>query len=151
MRRYQRRPKKEGVNLEDKKKKRPKYGNQILEVNGLKFASKKEYERYLFLKDAEFLGLISNLKYQVTFPLTPKQCEYVEVQLKTKTKRVERVVEREMTYIADFVYEKNGVTVVEDCKISKWLIPKEFVGKRKLMLYIYGIKVRQVYSPTESV
>lgn len=134
-----------------KKKKRPKYGNQILEVNGVKFASKKEYERYLFLKDAEFIGAISNLKCQVTFPLIPKQSEYVEVQLKTKTRKVERVVEREMKYIADFVYEKGGEVVVEDCKISKWLIPKEFVCKRKLMLYIYGIKVRQVYSPTESV
>lgn len=103
------------------------------------------------MKDAEFLGVISNLKCQVTFPLIPKQCEYVDVQLKTKTKKVERVVEREMTYIADFVYEKNGKTVVEDCKISKFLIPKEFVCKRKLMLYIYGIKVRQVYSQTESV
>ena len=43
-------------------------------------------------------------------------------------------------YVADFVYEDNGDTVVED---TKGMRTKEYVIKRKLMLYRYGIRIKE--------
>jgi hypothetical protein len=60
--------------------------------------------------------------------------------LKPETK----LVERKVCYIADFVYtDKNGSKVVEDTKSEITQTPV-FVVKRKLMLYIHGIKVKIV-------
>ena len=46
-----------------------------------------------------------------------------------------------MTYAADFVYTEDGQTVVED---AKGVRTKEYIIKRKLMLYIHGIQVKEV-------
>lgn len=58
-------------------------------------ASKKEYERWLALKDRQKHGEIRNLKRQVHIPLTVNG-----VQLKTPKGR-------NMVYTADFTYEEN--------------------------------------------
>ena len=50
------------------------------------------------------------------------------------------LLERKVTYIADFMYEENGKAVVED---TKGLRTKEYVIKRKLMLYKYGIRIEE--------
>lgn len=47
-----------------------------------------------------------------------------------------------MKYVADFVYkDENGEEVVEDVKGMR---TKEYIIKRKLMLWQYGIQVREV-------
>ena len=57
------------------------------------------------------------------------------------------MVERECAYIADFVYIDNasGETVVEDVKgYRRDGAYNIFTIKRKLMLYLKGIKVNEV-------
>lgn len=131
--------------------KRPKYGNSKTTFGGVEYDSKRERDRHIYLMGQERQGRISDLKRQVTFHLLPAQYETVEKQLKTKTKQVSQCVERAVDYTADFTYIKDGKLVVEDVKASKSILAKEFVIKRKMMLYFHGIKIREVYSPTESV
>lgn len=102
------------------------------------YDSQKEHLRANQLKFMEERGIISNLKFQVRYELIPKQTKTIEVQLKTKVKLVEKVIEQSCSYIADFVYERDGVQVVED---SKGMRLPEYIIKRKLMLNIYGIEI----------
>ena len=71
--------------------------------------------------------------------------------LKTKTKEVEKTEQLAITYTADFVYTKDGKTVVEDIKPSPKMVPKEFMLKAKLFFWKYGFKIRLVYKATEEV
>ncbi len=106
-----------------------KYGNHKILRGGEIFDSKREYDRYRELVLLQRAGQISDLKRQVKFELIPSQ-------------RVDgKVVERPCTYVADFVYTENGKTVVED---SKGYRTKEYILKRKLMLHIHGIQIREV-------
>lgn len=130
---------------------RRKYGNTKTVFKGVEYDSKRERDRHIFLLDAERRGVISDLKRQVTFHLLPAQYETVEKQLKTKTKEVSVCVERVVDYKADFTYIKDGELVVEDTKIAKKLLPPEYVLKRKMMLYFHGIKIKEVYKPTDEV
>lgn len=54
-----------------------------------------------------------------------------------------KVVERECSYIADFVYRdaKSDKLVVEDTKGFK---TKDYIIKRKLMLHVYNIKIQEI-------
>lgn len=106
-----------------------KYGNKKVVVDGLKFDSRKEANRYFELKLLEQAGKITDLKTQQKFELIPSQ------QIAGK------VVERPCNYIADFVYKENGKIIVEDTKGFK---TKDYIIKRKLMLYVYGIKIKEV-------
>ncbi len=130
-----------------------KYFNKPVFVDGVRFDSKKEYQRYLYLTDQEKRGKIANLSRQIKYILIPKQTELVEVQLKTKTKLVEKHLEYPITYTADFVYEVDGKVVVEDVKASKKLAALDNVYplKRKLLLWVHGIKLKEVYEATEKI
>ena len=108
-----------------------KYHNVKWEVDGEKFDSQKEYRRWSELKLLEKAGLIKNLQRQVPFELIPNQ--YINGKL----------VERKCSYVADFVYEENGETVVEDTK-SKATKTPVYLVKRKLMLKVHGIQIREV-------
>lgn len=127
---------------------RRKYGNKKIEVAGDSFASKGEYQRWLFLKDAEAKGLISGLRKQVEFILLPTQYKDEVVHLKTKDKIVRRVAEREVCYVADFVYFKNQELVVED---FKGFPDEKYPIKRKMMLYFNGVAIREVKKPAEPI
>lgn len=106
-----------------------KYRNTAVMRNGEKFDSAKEARRYGELILLERAGQISGLQRQVRFELIPSQ-------------RVDgRVVERACSYVADFVYQENGKTVVED---TKGFRTKDYIIKRKLMLYIRGIQIKEV-------
>ena len=106
-----------------------KYGNKKVVVNGIQFDSKREARRYLELKAMETAGQIQNLRRQVKYLLIPSQ-------------RIDgKVVEREVAYVADFVYEQNGERVVEDAKGHR---TKDYIIKRKLMLHIWCIQIREV-------
>ena len=130
---------------------RQKYGNTKTTFRGMEYDSKRERDRHIFLLNAEREGTISDIRRQVTFHLLPAQYETVEKQLKTKTKEVKVCVERAVDYIADFTYMKDGQLVVEDTKIAKKLLPPEYVLKRKMMLYFHGIKIKEVYKPTDEI
>lgn len=138
-------------NMLVKLKKRNKYGNKKNTVCGIAFDSERESKRYLFLKQAERDGIIANLKLQPKFELIPKITENYTKQLKTKTKICERTVQLPITYTADFEYVKDGKKIIEDVKISKSLLPKEFSLKIKMLRYFYGIEVRLVFKEDEPV
>lgn len=121
-----------------------KYNATKITADGHTFDSKHEYQRYCELKLLERGGVISDLQMQVKFVLIPSQYEpdTVKVLKSGKEKVVKgKLIERECSYIADFVYQYNGKTVVED---SKGFRTKEYVLKRKMMLYFHGIRIREV-------
>lgn len=98
------------------------------------YASKKEYYRSNELKLLQRAGEISDLKEQVVYELLPSQFEVVNGKKKC--------VERSVKYIADFQYtDKNGNLVVED---TKGFRTQAYIIKRKLMLYMHGIKIREI-------
>ena len=120
-----------------------KYKNKKVVVNGIKFDSKKEAERYQELYLLERAGKILDLQTQVKFLLIPAQYEIVERYGKKgqKLQSGTKCIEKECSYYADFVYVQNGEQVVEDTKGFK---TTEYIIKRKLMLFKYGIKIKEV-------
>lgn len=126
-----------------------KMRNTKLTVNGEIFDSKKEYNRWCELKILERTGFISDLKRQVVYELIPRQVEKYERYGKNgkRIKDGERVIELPVRYIADFQYVQNGKTVVEDVKGYRdpnSAVYAKFVLKRKLMLWLKGIRVVEV-------
>lgn len=131
-------------------KKRSKYGNKKVVVDGETFDSKKEKARYDVLKLAEEAGVIENLSRQVKFELIPAiREEYVE-QLKTKTRTKTRTLQKAITYTADFEYYHVGRDewVVEDIKSSpkQASLDKCFLLKEKLFRWCYGYGIKRTYS-----
>lgn len=119
-----------------------KFKNKKVEVDGILFDSKKEATRYQELKRLERHGKITDLQLQVKFVLIPKQYSQTEFTKAGKP----RVIEQECSYIADFVYTQDGQTVAED--IKGYRNPSTagyamFVIKRKLMLHIHGIRIKE--------
>lgn len=102
-------------------RRRPKYGSR--ETRG--YASAKEFRRAQELKRLAAAGEIKDLQEQVKFELVPKQDG-----------------ERAVTYTADFQYrDRAGEVVVEDVKGMR---TQQYVIRRKLMLWVHGIRVREV-------
>jgi hypothetical protein len=112
-------------------------------VNGIGFDSRKEARRYQELLLLERAGVIQNLQRQEKYVLIPAQYESYERYGKKgqELKPGQRLVEKECSYLADFVYEENGKKVVEDTKGVK---TKDYIIKRKLMLYTHGIRIKEV-------
>lgn len=104
-------------------------------------ASKKEHNRALMLRIKQRAGLISNLREQVSYELIPAQFAECGTDLKGRPVRV--CLEKSCKYIADFVYTDNatGQTVVED---TKGVLTDVYKIKRKLMLYVHGIRIKEV-------
>jgi len=132
-----------------KPKKQPKLHNQKVEHDGRLFDSKREADRYDELRLLEAQGLIQNLECQKEYLLIPAQYKteerYGANGRRLKDKQV--LLERAVTYIADFAYEQDGELIVEDSK--GYRNPSsapyaKFVLKRKLMLWVHGIRVREV-------
>ena len=106
-----------------------KYRNVKTEVDGIKFDSKKEARTYAGLKLAEKMGEIEHLKLQPNFLLIGPQL------------REDGTAERRLKYIADFEYFQAGRRVVVDCKGMK---TPDYIIKRKLLLFVHGITVKEV-------
>ena len=103
---------------------RPKYGNKKVTVQGIKFDSKWESERYLYIKSLERAGRVRNLELQVRFNLLVND-------------------QKICAYIADFRYEKENAngdweTIIED---AKGVETPEFKLKKKLMKACLGIDI----------
>lgn len=116
---------------------RSKYGNRKVNRDGMVFDSLHEARRWNELKMLEKAGEIKDLQRQVKFELLPKQYSKTEF---TKAKKP-RMIEREVSYIADFVYYESDRMVVEDAKGYR---TDDYIIKRKLMLYIHGIEIKEV-------
>ena len=111
-----------------------KYHNRKIELDGITFDSAKEARRWQELKLLEKAGEIYDLQRQVPFIVIPAQ----------KDERG-KLIEREVKYIADFVYKEKGSLrrTVEDVK-SPGTRTKEFIIKRKLMLHRFGLRIKEV-------
>lgn len=109
---------------------RNKYGSTPTYVDGQRFDSKSEAKRFCQLQILERAGKISDLKTQVSFDLLPAQ-------------DLDGKKEKPVRYIADFSYQENGGLVVEDVK-SAPTKTREFVIKRKMLLFFHKIVVREV-------
>ena len=106
-----------------------KYHNKKTRTSdGVEHDSQKEARRWMELQLLQRAGDIADLKRQVTFELIPRQDG-----------------ERACHYIADFVYSdlKAGKVVVEDVKSEATRKDKAYIIKRKLMLYLKGIKIHE--------
>ena len=88
-----------------------KYHNKPTIIDGIRFASKKEAQRYCELKVLEKQGEIKDLKLQPRFKMAPG-----------------------FTYISDFSYHSNGKLIVEDVK---GVMTQVFILKKKCFTYFY--------------
>lgn len=108
-----------------------KYGNRKIKYNGMTFDSKKEYLRYMELSLLQKAGKIRRLERQVKFELIPAQ----------RDPETNKVIERACVYKADFTYcDEEGNYIVED---TKGFRTPEYKIKRKLMLFGFGIKIKE--------
>lgn len=105
-----------------------KYNNKKTVVDGIAFDSKREAARYEALKEMEKEGAIYDLRLQVPYTILPSM------------KDADGKTIRGIKYVADFVYRQNGEEIVEDCKGFRTDVYKM---KKKLMLYKYGITIRE--------
>lgn len=105
----------------------PKYRNTPTDG----YASKREAKRAMQLRLMQEAGQIRNLREQVSYLLIPA---YRDATGKT--------LECACSYVADFVYDEFPMwhPVVEDCK---GLRTAAYIIKRKLMLMVHGVKVRE--------
>lgn len=111
-----------------------KYNAKKKVVDGIKFDSQKEAKHYLELKERQEKGEIQCLELQVRFELIPHQLD-----------EKGKVIERACYYLADFVYYDNAKhrRIVEDVKSPATKTPVYKI-KRKLMLFKYGIRIKEV-------
>ena len=112
--------------------KKSKYRNRKVTVDGITFDSVKEANRWQELKLLEKAGEIYDLQRQVPFVVIPTQKDDNG-----------KVIEREVRYVADFTYKEKGslVRVVED---AKGVRTKEYILKRKMLLWRCGIRIKEV-------
>ena len=108
-----------------------KYGNRKIVTEDGRFDSLREARRWQELKLLERAGEIGALRRQVSYELIPAQYD----------RRTGELIERSVRYVADFVYETDGFTVVED---TKGMRTKDYIIKRKLMLQVHGIRILEV-------
>jgi hypothetical protein len=111
-----------------KPKKKSKYRNTKVEIDGFKFDSKAEAARYRELLIMQKAGLISNLELQVPFILAPG-C-VLDGRKKPPLK-----------YIADFVYDENGCAVI--CDVKGKITPLYRV-KKHLMKTVLGLEINEI-------
>ena len=121
-----------------------KYRNQKIEIDGEVYDSIKELRRYQELKLMLDAGEIEDLQRQVKYILIPTQREPDTVGKRGGIKKG-KLIEKECAYWADFVYKDKttGKIVVEDVK-SDITRTTEYKIKRKLMLYVHNIRIREV-------
>ena len=121
------------ADVPEEKKRKTKYGNKPVEIDDLKFDSKKEERHYRKLKIQERAGLIKNLQHHVVFELVPG----VKYSIALRAKPALR-------YEADFVYVKDGKKVVEDVKSEQTAKNQVYIIKKHLMMWTHGIEVMEV-------
>lgn len=122
-----------------------KYNNKKVTIDGETFDSKKEARRYSELKLLLMAGKIRDLERQVKYVLIPAQYDiqerYGKRGQRLKDGRV--LLEKECAYIADFKYidAESGELIIED---AKGMRTKDYIIKRKLMLSVYAIRIKEI-------
>lgn len=118
----------------EEEKKKSKYGNKQVVIDGIKFDSKKEANRYLELQLMEDTDYITDLELQKKFELIPSY--------EINGRKI-----RAMNYICDFYYFDlmTGKYIVEDVKPSKNFQTDVYKLKKKLFEYKYKIEIKEVY------
>ena len=111
-----------------------KYGASKVTFMGETYDSQYERDRALYLKDLQRHGKISGLRRQVRFVIITKTTVVVPVQMKTKVKYVEKVVEQQADYHCDFLYKENGKYVIEEFKSKMTAKLADYILRRKLMV-----------------
>lgn len=117
--------------VKKKKPGRSKYGNKKVTIDGILFDSGREGKRYKTLKILQKVGEISDLKLQVKYPLANKE----DIESAKKRKLGKLAVP---TYVADFVYVKDGEVIVEDSKGHK---TNMYRLKKRFMKLIHDIDI----------
>lgn len=120
-----------------------KFGAHKVRFKDMEFDSRYEMQRYLILRDLQKKGFIDWIWRQKRFRIIKKVVKLVPVQLKTKVRYDQRVVEKEAWYTCDFLYEMNGVIYVEELKSEMTAELPDYVLRRKLMvnkIYDHNIK-----------
>lgn len=117
-----------------------KYHSRKITRDGATFDSVKEYRRFCELSLLERAGAITDLQRQVEFVLIPTQREPDSIGKRGGVIKG-KVIEQAVKYVADFVYTENGKKVVED---TKGFRTKDYIIKRKLMLWVHGIKIKEI-------
>ena len=107
--------------------------HERVKIGNEEFDSLAEKDRYLELLVMQKAGTISDLKCHPRFEIIPKQ-ETPKGKLNFQPAH----------YTADFQYVRDGKTVIEDVKSTKTREEKDYVLRRKLMLYVNGIYVEEV-------
>lgn len=114
----------------DRAERKSKYANKKVRVGSMSFDSKAEHRRWLYLIQLFKAGEIFALQRQVKFEVIPS------------SKKPSGGRERAAHYIADFTYfTKDERYVIEDVKGA---LTRDYLLKRKLMLWRYGIEVQEV-------
>ena len=114
--------------VSEKVKRKDKYNTKRVQCVGIdgitRTLSKKESTRFYTLKMLHELGEITDLRQQVRYVLLTSE------EVKGR--------QGELAYIADFVYVRNGVEVVEDVKGMQTQI---YLRKKRLMAKIFNINI----------
>tara|TARA_Y100000385_G_scaffold183686_1_gene189723 strand:- start:6 stop:377 length:372 start_codon:yes stop_codon:yes gene_type:complete len=106
-------------------RKRLKYRNIPIIVNGIKFDSKAEHKRFTELELLQKAGKIFNLEMQKDFELQPS---FMDNQGEKR---------RSIKYIADFVYKENEIIIVEDLKSKITAKDSTYILKKKMLLWLF--------------
>ena len=126
-------------------RRRKYYNVKTKTSDGIVFDSAKEARRWEQLLLLQRAGKITELQRQVAYELIPAQYEtYPRFSKKgERLKDGQRLLERKVEYVADFVYTDTdrGELVVEDTKGVK---TKDYIIKRKLLLLIHGIRIKEI-------
>lgn len=127
--------------------KKPKYNNQKIEIDGVKFDSKAESARAGQLKILEKQKHIKDLEFQKDFTLLSivvrKEIKGEDLKLSNFNKKTQQV-----KYKADFFYFDNRINkyVIEDLKSIATAKDKTYIIKRKLMLM--ELKKKEIFKDT---
>lgn len=105
--------------------KRSKYGGEPVELDGYRFDSKFEARRYQELVAMESVGLITGLNIHPSYALHVRGV-------------------RIGALVPDFVYQRDGETVVEDTKSPATARKELYVWKKSHFEIEYGLKISEV-------
>lgn len=119
-----------------------KYHARKTIIDGITFDSLKEARRYRELKALEARGMIASLELQKKFVLIPAQRTPDTIGKRGGTIKG-KLIEREVAYYADFYYF-DAMTQEWTVEDTKGMRTPEYIIKRKLMLWIHGIRIKEV-------
>lgn len=112
---------------------RSKYASQKVEQDGITHDSKKEARHWARLQLMLAAGEISDLQRQVPFVLAPA------VRLKGEAR-----MKPAIRYVADFVYVRDGVQVIEDIKSAPTRKLPIYRAKKHLMKTTLNLDIDEV-------